>query len=616
MFEHNNGVEMNTGHFFTLKKSFLGFFLILLVLGAIVNMAISKLIESNAEVDLAGDKRYQSYLLANEVIANSQNLTRLVRLYATTAKAEYEDKYWDVVNLRAGKIPRKDGRQIALDELLKQAGFTDQEFAMLTEAGRLSAGLVETENKAMHLVKGMYPDSAGQYTVKGPQNLEMARDLVSNAHYEDELEKIRAPIDKFMAMMEERTAREEADAYSNSSEIGIMARGMLLMMLLISMGVLLWLYRLISKEINRSLAAAEKLAQGDLTAELEINRGDELGKLMIAINGIGQGLDTVVSGIRVGVETINVAAKEIATGNTDLSNRTESQASSLEETASSMEELTSTVKQNADNARQANQLVTTASDLAVKGGEVVGNVVQTMASIKESSGKIADIISVIDGIAFQTNILALNAAVEAARAGEQGRGFAVVASEVRTLAQRSATAAKEITDLINDSGAKVEAGSLLVDRAGDTMSEIVKSVKHVADIMAEITAASDEQSQGISQVGEAVTQIDDITQQNAALVEQAAAAAESLLEQSGTLAEAVKVFKTKHAGGAPRRPEKEAPMKPAPSAKVEPVMTIEPARARTPAPKLVPADNKKLLSPAKKKAPDGESGSVNEWDEF
>jgi methyl-accepting chemotaxis protein len=258
-----------------------------------------------------------------------------------------------------------------------------------------------------------------------------------------------------------------------------------------------------------------------------------------------------------------VASDEIASGNADLSSRTESQASSLEETASSMEELTTTVKQNADNARQANQLVVSASDFATKGGDVVGHVVDTMGSIKESSRKIVDIIGVIDGIAFQTNILALNAAVEAARAGEQGRGFAVVAAEVRNLAQRSANAAKEIKSLISDSVEKVDAGGKLVDEAGKTMEEIVTSVKHVADIMGEITAASQEQSSGIEEVNRAIAQMDEMTQQNAALVEEAAAAAESMQEQAAALAQAVAVFKLGAAEQAMqlqvRQPVQEAP---------------------------------------------------------
>jgi methyl-accepting chemotaxis protein len=272
-------------------------------------------------------------------------------------------------------------------------------------------------------------------------------------------------------------------------------------------------------------------------------------------------LGRIVGEVRSGTDTIATASSQIAAGNLDLSSRTEQQASSLEETASSMEALTSTVKQNADNARQANQLAGSASEIALKGGVVVAQVVATMDSINASSKKIVDIIGVIDGIAFQTNILALNAAVEAARAGEQGRGFAVVASEVRNLAQRSAAAAKEIKGLIGDSVEKVDAGAKLVDQAGTTMGEIVESVKRVTDIMGEITAASQEQTSGIEQINQAISQMDQVTQQNASLVEEAAAAAESLQDQAGNLARVVSVFKLdgNHTGGATRPSAAEQP---------------------------------------------------------
>ena len=301
--------------------------------------------------------------------------------------------------------------------------------------------------------------------------------------------------------------------------------------------------RSIAAPLKRAAHYADSIATGELTSDIDAQGHDEISDLLASLKQMQENLINTVLKIKEGTDTISVASREIASGNADLSSRTESQASSLEETASSMEELTSTVKQNADNARQANQLVVSASGVAVKGGAVVGQVVSTMGSIKESSRKIVDIISVIDGIAFQTNILALNAAVEAARAGEQGRGFAVVASEVRNLAQRSASAAKEIKDLIGDSVAKVDQGSKLVDEAGKTMDEIVTSVQHVADIMSEITAASQEQSAGIEQVNLAITQMDEMTQQNAALVEQAAAAAESMEEESAELAKSVDVFK-------------------------------------------------------------------------
>ncbi len=324
--------------------------------------------------------------------------------------------------------------------------------------------------------------------------------------------------------------------------------------LFVLMAGLIWL---ITRSLVRQLGgepeyAAEitrRIASGDLSAEV-VTRAGDMTSLLAGMKTMNDNLKRIVGEVRTGTESISTGSKQIASGNADLSSRTEQQASSLEETASSMEELTSTVKQNAENARQANQLAAGASEVAVKGGKVVGEVVSTMSSINESSKKIVDIISVIDGIAFQTNILALNAAVEAARAGEQGRGFAVVATEVRTLAQRSAAAAKEIKTLIGDSVHKVEDGSRLVDEAGRTMAEIVAAVKRVTDIMAEISAASQEQSSGIEQVNQAIVQMDQVTQQNAALVEEASAAAESMQEQARGLVAAVSVFKLTHGAAA------------------------------------------------------------------
>jgi methyl-accepting chemotaxis protein len=311
--------------------------------------------------------------------------------------------------------------------------------------------------------------------------------------------------------------------------------------------VLLSLLQMITRSITHPLLEAVKIAdavaKGDLTQHIEVKSSDEVGQLLQALKEMNESLAGIVGEVRGTTESITTASREIAQGNNDLSQRTEQQAASLEETASSMEELTSTVKQNTENARHANQLAGSASDIAVKGGQVVNEVVDTMASINTSSKKIVDIISVIEGIAFQTNILALNAAVEAARAGEQGRGFAVVAGEVRNLAQRSAAAAKEIKVLIGDSVDKVDIGSKQVDQAGATMNEIVTAVKRVTDIMAEIAAASDEQSAGIEQVNQAIMQMDNVTQQNAALVEEAAAAAESMQGQTEVLMNAVSIFK-------------------------------------------------------------------------
>ena len=304
-----------------------------------------------------------------------------------------------------------------------------------------------------------------------------------------------------------------------------------------------WLTRSITRPIGEAVDVAQRVAAGDLTTRITVTHTDEAGQLLSALKQMNDSLVKVVGNVRQSSDSIATGSSQIASGNQDLSQRTEQQASALEETAASMEQLGSTVRQNADNAKQANQLALGASTVAVRGGEVVSQVVDTMKGINDSSKKIADIISVIDGIAFQTNILALNAAVEAARAGEQGRGFAVVASEVRSLAARSAEAAKEIKSLISASVERVEQGTTLVDQAGVTMTEIVTAIKRVTDIMGEISSASVEQSAGVAQVGEAVTQMDQATQQNAALVEESAAAAESLKQQAQQMVQAVAVFK-------------------------------------------------------------------------
>ncbi|TXG98041.1 MAG: methyl-accepting chemotaxis protein [Nevskiaceae bacterium] len=361
--------------------------------------------------------------------------------------------------------------------------------------------------------------------------------------------------------------------------------------------------QVMQKAVEQTQAVVVAAKQGDLVQRIPLDgKAGSIRDLCEGVNSIVDSMEALVRQIKESSDTINTAAREIAAGNTDLSQRTEEQASSLEETASSMEELTSTVKQNAENAKQANQLAIGASDIAVKGGKVVGEVVTTMSAINESSRKIADIIGVIDGIAFQTNILALNAAVEAARAGEQGRGFAVVAAEVRSLAQRSAGAAKEIKTLIGDSVGKVENGSKLVAQAGQTMEEIVTSVKRVTDIMGEITAASQEQSSGIEQVNQAITQMDEVTQQNAALVEEASASARSLEEQANGLSQAVSTYKisgeTVSAAPAAAAPaHRPAAVKPAP----RPV-------AR-PAAKPAPVAKRPAAKPAAEK-------SEEQWSEF
>ncbi|MFZ6771088.1 methyl-accepting chemotaxis protein [Undibacterium sp. SXout7W] len=469
-----------------------------------------------------------------------------------------------VASLSAATEMREQGRAIAL-VLRKMAAPSDQ-----AEAERESKRLVQTLEKyeqSEATAKKLIENEDGKASLKhsGEQKqvvLTIAskiKGLVGEGNYFDAASLLQsefnAPYEKWMTELSALAQQQHAAMKITFDESQNNYRSAMLSMVVIGVLTLTlgsfaaWLItRTIVGPVKNAAAFANHIANSDLTNTIEVTGHDELADMLQSLQQMQTNLLSTVSQIKSSTETITVASQEIASGNADLSSRTESQASSLEETASSMEELTSTVRQNADNARQANQLVVSATNVAVKGGEVVGQVVNTMGSIKESSRKIVDIISVIDGIAFQTNILALNAAVEAARAGEQGRGFAVVASEVRNLAQRSASAAKEIKTLIDDSVSKVEQGSKLVDDAGKTMDDIVNSVRHVADIMSEITAASQEQSSGIEQVNLAITQMDEMTQQNAALVEQAAAAAESMEEQALTLAQAVSVFKTSRDG--------------------------------------------------------------------
>ena len=419
--------------------------------------------------------------------------------------------------------------------------------------------------------------------------------------------KVRGLVDK----MVKTNVDGGVDAYKKGTESYEASRSLIIVVLVTSILLGLALAYAIARIVSRPLQDAVKLAQtvasGDLTSNIDVQTRDETGMLLQALKEMNQSLLQVVSQVRQGTDEITTAATEIAKGNLDLSNRTENQASSLEETASSMEEITSTIKHNSDNARQANQLSHSASAVAQKGGDVVSQVVDTMGSINESSKKIVDIIAVIDGIAFQTNILALNAAVEAARAGEQGRGFAVVASEVRNLAQRSASAAKEIKELINDSVDKVGQGTRLVDQAGATMKEVVDSVKRVSDIISEITAAGTEQSSGIEQINTAVTQMDQMTQQNAALVEEAAAAAGALQDQAQNLSRIVSVFKLDQG-------QQAASAKP--SGTVKPTAAVAGNKPKAKAlPKPAAAKTSKAQPAPVRKEPVS-AGAADDWEEF
>ncbi len=413
-----------------------------------------------------------------------------------------------------------------------------------TMLGKLSmkTPLIGEAEKALDELQKNYLAALEKYDSANAESYKIVDGLVKGMDREP-TKKVDAIVDYIQQQSSKVQAAAEKENAENERATMITLLATLVITAAVGAFVMVWLIRSITRPLNEAVGIAETVARGDLTEEITVEGNDEISTLMTALKNMHDSLATIVGKVRSGTDAIAHASSEIAVGNNDLSSRTEEQASSLEETASSMEELTSTVRQNGENANTASKLATTASNVAVRGGETVSQVVHTMGSINESSNKIVDIIGVIDGIAFQTNILALNAAVEAARAGEQGRGFAVVASEVRNLAQRSAAAAKEIKALINDSVERVEAGTKLVGQAGTTMDEVVESVKRVASIISEIAVASGEQNVGIEQINQSITQMDSVTQQNAALVEEAAAAAESLQNQAASLSEAVSVFK-------------------------------------------------------------------------
>jgi methyl-accepting chemotaxis protein len=561
----------------TIKQTFITLLALTLVMAGLMLVALLRVSSAQGRATEASNARYRSYLLADELRQSSDDLTRLARTYVVTGDARYEQQYLDILAIRNGSKPRPEhyeriywdlvaggvpvppssGQAVPLQQLMRQAGFSEQEFAKLKEAQDVSDALVKTEVVAMNAVKGLFDDGHGGFTKKADPNPEFARTIMHDAAYHKNKARIMVPLNDFLRLLDERTGAAVEESRQATATAMTAAIALMVVSLVLTTAALYMVYRYIMRNLNKAVDAAGRIAEGDLSGDVAVEFDDEVGRLMGAIATINGNLHDVLAKIRVSTESMATATDEIATGNADLSARTEAQAGSLEESASAMEALTDTVKRNAANAQNANELAARASTVAGKGGDVMAQVVSTMGQIKDGSARISDIIGVIDSIAFQTNILALNAAVEAARAGEQGRGFAVVAQEVRGLAQRSAAAAREIKVLINDSVQSVETGSRLVDTAGDTMDEIMGAIRQVSGILGDIARASAEQGNGIAEVSTAVHQMDGITQQNAALVEQAAAAAESLKEQAQALLQAVGIF-TLEQGETPRVPARPA----------------------------------------------------------
>jgi methyl-accepting chemotaxis protein len=514
-----------------------------------------------AAIDEVGAARYESFGLAEELRLSSDALTRMARTYVVTGDPKWEQQYLEVLDIRNGKRPRPGdsslywdlraadidsraaGETVPLQTLFRRAGFTEVELGKLREAQANSDELVLIETIAMNLVKGNYDDGKGTFTKKGAPDLEKARNMMHSPQYHQAKAKIMKPIGEFVRLLDARTSKAVEASVARFTNWAHLALVVQLASMLACAGLLAWAYRASSAVFTSVKDVATTIASGDLSKTLEISGGSESARIMGSLSQMQARLSHLVAEIRTSADSIRVASSEVASGNLDLSVRTEHAASNLQQAASSMEQLTGTVRQTADSADTARRLASSASEVAQRGGEAVTQVVSTMTRINESSRRIADITGVIDGIAFQTNILALNAAVEAARAGEQGRGFAVVASEVRTLAQRSAEAAKQIKGLIGDSVSEIDAGSQLVESAGATMAEIVSSVQRVSDIIGEISAATIEQASGIADISTTVSELDRATQQNAALVEEGAAAAESLKDQARNLNDVVAAFK-------------------------------------------------------------------------
>jgi methyl-accepting chemotaxis protein len=499
----------------------LGFSTVIALLIAITALAYIQLELLADDIELTNKDRYPKIVMVHNVKDEFNNMTRYMR---------------NLVLLRDNDEISKMYTQIDVSIRSIETSFAGLEKILTTPKGKA----LDAEMRALHT---LYMTNKTEFVALLKEGRKDEATALLLGRMRGVQGQYIAKIDEFIGFQDELMKKSGVLSLEQTLKTQLLISIIAALSVAISLVIALVIARSITRPMAEAVAVAQRVADGDLTSSIVSTAKDETGQLMRALRDMNEKLASLVGQVRSGTDTIATASAEIAAGNQDLSSRTEQQASSLEETAASMEELTSTVKQNAENAKQANQLASSASNVAERGGNVISQVVGTMGAINVSSRKIVDIISVIDGIAFQTNILALNAAVEAARAGEQGRGFAVVAAEVRSLAQRSAAAAKEIKTLIGDSVEKVEEGSKQVAEAGKTMDEIVQSAQRVTDIMAEIAASSQEQNTGIAQVNQAISQMDQVTQQNAALVEQAAAAAASMQEQADGLSQVVSVFK-------------------------------------------------------------------------
>jgi len=499
----------------------LGFGLVLALLVLIVSTAFLRMVHAQSDMEAANEYGRRAALAERWVANTNLNISRTVAIAKAAGLPDVETYYRPFIKATSAEISE-------IQKQLEAVASGDQAKALMATIAEKRKAYIETREKMYELLK-----ASDQPAVDALMK-----------------EKLLPASETYLAAMTELRNHEAQLLKERSDQVSAdmkLAETTLIVLMVVSLAVgiagAIIITRSVTRPLQDAVGAARVIANNDLSQTLDSHRKDELGELLRTLGQMQTALRNMVGQVRQSTDSITTASAEIATGNQDLSSRTEQTAANLQQAAASMEQLTGTVKQSADSARQANQLAASAAEVAARGGKVVSEVVSTMDEINASSKKIADIIGVIDGIAFQTNILALNAAVEAARAGEQGRGFAVVAGEVRNLAQRSAEAAKEIKGLIGASVDRVESGSRLVADAGKTMQEIVGSVQRVTDIIGEITAASSEQSDGIGQVNTSVTQLDQMTQQNAALVEESAAAAESLKEQAVRLAKVVGTFK-------------------------------------------------------------------------